>query len=106
MPEVAQFWSNRKISEVRDDANEAEVDEIDDFDCCERGWYSEEEDNGSESDDPSCDEFDEESFQTAVSAIDSASIEDPSNSELEESSPNFITSSTLSKEFGLTARLR
>ena len=50
MPEVAQFSSNREIFEV---------DEIGDFECCERGWYSEEEDNGSESDDLSCDEFDE-----------------------------------------------
>ena len=37
MPEVAQFSSNREIFEVGDDASEAEVDEIDDFDCCERG---------------------------------------------------------------------
>ena len=29
--------SNREIFEVGDDASEAEVDEIDDFDCCERG---------------------------------------------------------------------
>ena len=97
--------SNREIFEVGDDASEAEVDEIDDFDCCERGWYSEEEDNGSESDDPSCDEFDEESLQTAVSAIDSTSLYWRSIKFRAELSPNFITSSSLSKEFGVTARL-
>lgn len=81
-----QFSNNRELFEVGDDVSEAEVDEIDDLDCRERGWHSEQDDNGSESDDPSCDEFDEESvcsqdhdfsrdedFQTAISAVDSTS---------------------------------
>jgi hypothetical protein len=54
-----QFSNNREIFEVGDDVSETEVDEIDDLDCRERGWHSEQDDNGSESDDPSCDEFDE-----------------------------------------------
>ena len=106
-----QFSNNREIFEVGDDVSETEVDEIDDLDCRERGWHSEQDDNGSESDDPSCDEFDEESvcsqdhdfsrdedFQTAISAVDSTSDEDQSDSDIEDSSTlrssdpaNFLT---------------
>ena len=37
LPNSGMPLSNREIFEVGDDAREAEVDEIDDFDCCERG---------------------------------------------------------------------
>ena len=83
--------------ELQDDSIE-ECSISDDIDNRERGWHSEQDDNGSASADDSEDEFDEESvsedhdfsrdedFQTAISAIGSASDEDSSDSDLEESS--------------------
>ena len=107
-----QFSSNKGVTPVitideKDQENEEGVEDDDveecsmhdDIDNRERGWYSEQDDNDSASADDSVDEFDEESissddhdflrdedFQMAISAIDSMSDEDPSDSDLEESS--------------------
>jgi len=83
--------------EEGDDVDE-EVDAIDDIDCRERGWHSEQDDNGSELDDTSCDEFDEESviseghdfsedteFYEAMSTAAAASDEEQSDSGHQES---------------------
>jgi hypothetical protein len=46
------------------DEIEEGFDEIYQIDCREHGWHSEQDDNGSESDDCSCDEFDEETINS------------------------------------------